>query len=58
MPIEPGFVFPDIVLLRMKALVAQARADQQGYQELKDQYLTAAINAGYEGHIDKAKAMP
>jgi adenylate cyclase len=58
MPVESGFVFPDIVLLRMKAVLAQARADQEGYQELKAQYLAAATKAGYEGHIDQATAMP
>jgi adenylate cyclase len=58
MQAEPGFVFADLVLLRMRTLLAQARDDEVGYQDLKARYLAKAIEAGYEGHIDKAKAMP
>jgi adenylate cyclase len=56
-PVEPGFVYPEIVLSRLRALLARARGDDAGYLEYKAQYLAAATEAGYEGHIAKAEAM-
>jgi adenylate cyclase len=56
-PFEPGVVVPGIVLSRLRALLARARGDEGGYREYTAQYLAAATEAGYEGHIAKAEAM-
>jgi adenylate cyclase len=56
-PAEPGVVLPGIVLARLRALLARARGDEEGYRQYTTQYLAAATEAGYEGHIAKAEAM-
>jgi len=56
-PAEPGVVLPGIVLARLRALLARARGDEEGYRQYTTQYLAAATEADYEGHIAKAEAM-
>jgi class 3 adenylate cyclase len=47
----------DIWLLRLRALVARAHSDHAAFRELADRYRTMAKSLGYEGHIERAKAM-
>jgi adenylate cyclase len=54
---EPGFVVNDLWLLRMRALEAQARADEMAYHDYRDRYRAMANSLGFEGHIAWAEAM-
>ncbi|OBK75555.1 adenylate/guanylate cyclase domain-containing protein [Mycobacterium sp. 1164985.4] len=56
-PLEPGIVLYDIWLLRMRALLAQARNDHARYLDFRDRYRTTAHGLGFEGHIAWAEAM-
>jgi adenylate cyclase len=56
-PTEPGFVVNDIWLLRMRALEAQARADNAAYRDYRDRYRAMANSLGFEGHIAWASEM-
>ena len=48
----------DIWLLRMRALLAQARGDDNAYRDYRDRYRAMAKTLGFEGHIAWAEAMP
>ena len=48
----------DIWLLRMRALLAQARGDDTAYRDYRDRYRDMATSLGFEGHIEWAEAMP
>ena len=48
-PTEPGFVMNDLWLLRMRALEAQARADESAYRDYRDRYRAMANSLGFEG---------
>jgi class 3 adenylate cyclase len=48
----------DILLLRLRALLARAHGDAAGYAQLRDRYREMAASLGYEGHIAWAEAMP
>jgi adenylate cyclase len=56
-PVEPGIVLNAIVLLRLRALLAQARSDEAEYQRYRDRYRAMANEIDYEGHIAMAEAM-
>jgi adenylate cyclase len=47
----------EIMLPRLRALVAQARRDDAGYQGLRDRYREMAHTLGFAGHIAWAEAM-
>jgi adenylate cyclase len=57
-PVEEGFVWYELPLLRMRAMLARAGGDEAGYCRYRDQYRTRAHELGFEGHIDTAAAMP
>jgi adenylate cyclase len=57
-PTDPGFVLHDLPLLRLRALLAQARGDEAGYRDYRDHYRAMAISLGFEGHMKLAAAMP
>ncbi|MDH6244610.1 adenylate/guanylate cyclase domain-containing protein [Mycobacterium sp. OTB74] len=57
-PVDEGLVIRDIWLLRMRALLAQARGDDAVYCDYRDRYRTMARTIGFEGHIAWAEAMP
>ncbi len=42
----------------MRALLAQARGDDEAYRELKERYRDMATSLGFEGHMKWAEAMP
>lgn len=48
----------DVTVLRLRALVARARGDEQSYQALKSRYRAMAEEYGFEGHMEWAEAMP
>ena len=56
-PVEPGYALFELPLLRMHALVARPRGDENTYREFADRYLEMATSLGFEGHIAMAKAM-
>jgi adenylate cyclase len=55
---EPGFVFHELPLLRLRALLARTRGDAASYREYRDRYRAMATSRGFEGHIAWAEAMP
>jgi len=57
MPVEPGVVVHKIVLLRLRALLAQARGEEADYHQYRDRYRAMANEIGFEGHIAMAEAM-
>ncbi len=57
-PADEGLVIRDIWLLRLRALLAQARGDEAAYREYRDRYRDMAKTLGFEGHIAWAEAMP
>jgi class 3 adenylate cyclase len=56
-PTDDGLVARDLLLLRLRALLARARGDAAAYADLKDRYRDMARTLGFEGHIDWAEAM-
>jgi hypothetical protein len=53
-----GLVIRDIWLLRLRALLAQARGDEATYRDYRDRYRALATSLGFEGHMKWAEAMP
>ena len=56
-PADHGMVIGDLWLLRLSALLAQARGDEAGYTEFRDRYRAMAIELGFEGHMGSAEEM-
>jgi hypothetical protein len=50
-------VVREILLLRLHALLSQARGDDTGYRDYRDRYRDMAKSLGFEGHIGWAEAM-
>ncbi len=57
-PTDPGYVLHELPLLRMRALLARAQGDEDGYRDFADRYRTMATDLGFEGHMAMAEAMP
>jgi hypothetical protein len=57
LPAAKGLAVRDIWLLRLRALLAQARGDDLTYRDLANRYLVMARSLGFEGHIAMAEAM-
>jgi class 3 adenylate cyclase len=57
-PADEGLVMRDIWLLRLRALLAQARGEEAAYRDNRDRYRDMAKTLGFEGHIAWAEAMP
>jgi adenylate cyclase len=57
-PSHPSFVFHELPLLRLRALLAQAHEDDAAYCDYRDRYRAMATSLGFEGHIAWAEAMP
>ncbi len=55
---DEAFTLRDILLLRLRALLARARYDNATYTDLRDRYRDMAKTLGFEGHIELADAMP
>lgn len=58
MPTEPVFLYHELPLLRLNALVARASGDLVGYAAFRDRYRGRAEEVGFDGHIALAKTMP
>jgi adenylate cyclase len=57
---NPGddWVARDIMVLRLRTMMAKARGDEAGYRDLRDRYRSQATALGFEGHIQWAASMP
>jgi class 3 adenylate cyclase len=55
-PID-DLVVRDVTLLRLWALLAQARGDESAYRDYRDRYRAMANQFGFEGHMAWAEAM-
>jgi class 3 adenylate cyclase len=55
---EEGLVTRKIWLLRLRAGLARAHGDEDGYREYRDRYRDMAKTLGFEGHIEWAEEMP
>ena len=57
-PTDEGLAIREILLLRLRALLARAHGDETAYRENRDRYRDMAISLGFEGHVAWAEAMP
>jgi adenylate cyclase len=57
MPVEPDFVWHEVPLLRMRALLARAHGDDAGYRSYVERYRIRAAECGYVGHVARADEM-
>ncbi len=55
---DNDYVARDIMLLRLRALLAQAHEDDAAYCDYRDRYRDMATSLGFEGHMKWAEAMP
>jgi hypothetical protein len=53
-----GLVIREIWLLRLRALLARARGDEDAYRDYRDRYRAMATSLCFEGHMAWAEAMP
>ena len=56
-PADDGLVIREIWLLRLRALLARARGDEDPYCDYRDRYRAMATELGFEGHMAMAEAM-
>jgi len=56
-PADQGLAAREITLLRLRALLARARGDDDAYRDLVSRYRAMAKSLGFEGHIAWADAM-
>jgi hypothetical protein len=56
-PID-DLVVRDVMLVRLRALLARARRDDASYRDFRDRYRAMANDLGFEGHMAWAAAMP
>ncbi len=56
-PTDPGFVLHEVILLRLHALLARARGDDDRFRDFAGRYRKLAVDLGFEGHIARAEAM-
>jgi adenylate cyclase len=52
-----GVVIFDVLVLRLRALLARAQGDESAYRDLVDRYRAMAESLGFEGHLAMAAAM-
>jgi hypothetical protein len=57
MKTEPVFVYHELPLLRMRAMLARADGDHDAYVALRDRYRSRSRELGFDGHIAVANAM-
>jgi adenylate cyclase len=56
-PTEPDFVLFDVALLRLRALLARSRGDEDSYRDFAGRYQAAAASYGFEGHLALAQLL-
>jgi hypothetical protein len=54
---DPGSAMLDIMLLRLRALLARARGDDGAYRDLVGRYRVLVESLGFEGHLAWADAI-
>lgn len=57
-PADGDLAVRDILLLRLRALLARAHGNAEGYAQLWDRYRDMATSLGFEGHIAWAETLP
>jgi class 3 adenylate cyclase len=57
-PTDDDVVVRDVMLLRLRALLAKARGDGTAYRDHRDRYRDMATSLGFAGHMKWAEAMP
>jgi hypothetical protein len=57
LPDDVSGVVRDIWLLRLRALLAKARGDEDTYRDYRDRYRQMATSLGFEGHMHWAEQM-
>ena len=55
---DDGWVARDIMVLRLRTMLAKAGGDEASYRDLRDCYRKLAASLGFDGHIQWAEAMP
>jgi class 3 adenylate cyclase len=58
LPVDFRWTARDIAVLRLRALLAQARGDESGYRGYRERYREMATALGFEGHVAWVEAMP
>jgi class 3 adenylate cyclase len=53
-----GWAMREITLLRLRALLARARGNEDAYRDYRNRYCAMATALGFEGHMKWAEAMP
>jgi hypothetical protein len=48
---DDGLVIREVTLLRLRALLARAHGDEDGYGKFTDRYRAMATSLGFEGHM-------
>ena len=56
-PPDDGLAVRDVLLLRLRAQLAQAHGDAAAYAQLRDRYRDMATSLGFEGHMAWAAEM-
>jgi adenylate cyclase len=56
-PVSSGFVYHELPLLRLNAMLAKALGEEDRYRQFRDQYRVRTESSGFEGHIALAHAM-
>jgi adenylate cyclase len=56
-PTDPEFMYHELPLLRLNAMLAKVRGDGDRYREFRERYRASAESSGFEGHIALAHAM-
>jgi class 3 adenylate cyclase len=57
LPAAEGLAVRDVWILRLRALLARARGDDDSYRDFANRYRTMAESLGFDGHIAMAEAM-
>jgi hypothetical protein len=57
LPVLDGWAYRDLILLRLRALLARARGEEVAYRDFADRYRGMATARGFEGHLEWAEAM-
>ncbi|MCV7196385.1 adenylate/guanylate cyclase domain-containing protein [Mycobacterium angelicum] len=57
-PTRGGVVLRDLLVLRLRSLLARTRGDAMHYAELRDRYRDMATSLGFAGHRAWAEALP
>ena len=53
-----GWVARDIMVLRLRTLLARAQGDETAYRDYQDRYRAMATSLGFQGHMKWAEALP